>query len=295
MEESDDPVPHYEGNRNLNVLSGSFSSDAKSIQGTLELNLPVGLKILNLTQADIGKPQSVVFNGKASKLTLKTLDDQSVAIDCNSSDDCLGDIQGVDDQGGLISNDGLNSNTNATDDGSREYSAHFGSNISGVAVYVPADSFTASYPFNLTVGQNNVPASNSSASQGATSQSTGSQSPSSQGQVSAADRSAIIQAILNMEQVMATKDPAQIRAYLEKDLSNSSDSATELSQIKNAPDSEILLASAAINLEQVTGTQLESPSTQITLSSDGNTATVIITSGNSKTTLKINKVNGIWY
>lgn len=98
-----------------------------------------------------------------------------------------------------------------------------------------------------------------------------------------------------MEQVMATKDPAQIRAYLEKDLSNSSDSATELSQIKNAPDSEILLASAAINLEQVTGTQLESPSTQITLSSDGNTATVIITSGNSKTTLKINKVNGIWY
>jgi len=154
MVESNDPVPHYEGDRSLNVLSGSSSSDAKSIQGTLELNLPVGLKTINLTQADVGKPQSVVFNGKAFTLTLKTLDDQSATIDCSSSDDCLGDIQGVDAKGDLVPNEGLNSDTDSTANGAKEYAVNFNGDISGIAVYVPASYFTASYPFTLTVGQN---------------------------------------------------------------------------------------------------------------------------------------------
>ena len=108
------------------------------------------------------------------------------------------------------------------------------------------------------------------------------------------DNEAIIQAVLNMKNILISGDVIKIRSYFETE---NADNPKYLAQIKSMSDTELLLISSSLSksLSMFNATFVR---TQCKITITGNTASVSYTKQNSggsgSFSLNVKKINGVW-
>lgn len=131
------------GIRSVYLKQGTRLEQIRSIRGCLEINLPLGIKTLQLDRADIGKKLKVA--GKF--LQLESFDKNRVSLIFQGKLSEILSIQAVNRQHEALQDAGINWQQHGE---KLTLSQMFSGEIDSVTILVAGDSITRSYPFEIT-------------------------------------------------------------------------------------------------------------------------------------------------
>lgn len=138
------PTPSYEAMTSINLLDGTTEDNIATIEGTLELNLPVSIVTITLDSSNVGKPVTTA----GTTMTLKKLTGAMVDLDFHGDAEKFLKMVGYSAKGEQIADMGMRTPGKSQSD-NKGISASFVEDVHSIKVVVASDFILRKYPFVL--------------------------------------------------------------------------------------------------------------------------------------------------
>ena len=141
------PALHLQSIRDVHLVAGVKNKDIHSIEGVLQLRLPLGVQSVAFSTAETGQTKEV--NGQS--VTLKQVDGMKIAAEINGDPDSHLDSRAYDAAGNVVDQQYSSWSTSM---GRKDLSITFNGPVERVEFYFVRDFLDKEWPFVLQAGEN---------------------------------------------------------------------------------------------------------------------------------------------